>query len=55
MTFFRFSQNLPENFDSQNLKLPSHHLCSEALSGYSQELRIRPPNMTAQNLSVFQI
>ena len=35
----------------QNMKLQSR---IEALSGYSQELRILPPNMTAQNLVVFQ-
>ena len=33
----------------------NYHLCSEALSGYSQVLRILPPSMTAQILVVFEI
>ena len=36
-------------------KLSSSHLYSEALSGYSQELRVLPSNMTAQILVFFAI
>ena len=31
------------------------HLKSEAMSGYSQELRILPPNLTAQVFLVFEM
>ena len=47
-----FSDNLGINFF---YKTWNYHLCSETLSGYSQELWISPPNMTAQNFAAFPV
>ena len=45
-----------ENLDIKNFaKNWNSHLCSEALSGYSQELQISPSNLTAQILVVLEI
>ena len=52
MSFFKLLKELRYN---KFLKLSSSHLYSEALLGYSQELRVLPSNMTAQILVFFAI